>query len=53
MTKQTNSTTSSSEIEIPSHLSEEWESYLAVCESLDFKPNPARFIRYNELYPYK
>ena len=37
----------------PFHLREEWESYLAVCESLDFKPNAARFIRYNELYPYK
>ena len=39
--------------EIPSHLTEEWESYLAVCESLEVEPNARRFLRYNELYPYK
>jgi hypothetical protein len=53
MTKQTNSMTSSSEIEIPSHLREEWESYLAACASLNVEPNKRRFLRYNELYPYK
>lgn len=45
----TNSTSNSTEI--PSHLTEEWESYLAACESLDVEPNARRFIRYNELYP--
>ena len=39
--------------EIPSHLTEEWESYLAVCESLEVEPSQRRFLRYNELYPYK
>ena len=38
---------------IPKHLQEEWESYLAVCESLEVKPSAQRFLRYNELYPYK
>ena len=47
----TNSTSNS--IEIPSHLDEEWESYLACCESLEVQPNARRFVRYNELYPYK
>ena len=45
----TNSTSNSTEI--PSHLTEEWKSYLAACESLDVEPNARRFIRYNELYP--
>lgn len=38
---------------IPEELKEEWESYLAVCESLGVKPDMRRFLRYNELYPYK
>lgn len=46
-----NSTTSSLDIEIPSHLSEEWASYLATCASLDVTPDKRRFLRYNELYP--
>jgi hypothetical protein len=63
MTNHSNSTTSSSDTEnvtqselnvkIPSELSEEWESYLAVCTSLEVEPNARRFLRYNELYPYK
>ena len=47
----TNSTSNSTEI--PSHLTEEWEYYLSACESLDVKPSAKRFLRYNELYPYK
>ena len=39
--------------DIPEYLREEWESYLAACESLEVKPNVRRFLRYNELYPYK
>jgi hypothetical protein len=41
------------EIEIPSDLTEEWESYLDCCNSLEVEPNKRRFLRYNELYPYK
>ncbi|AOO10620.1 hypothetical protein RW060613_032 [Synechococcus phage S-RIM8] len=40
-------------MQIPSHLQSEWEDYLAVCASLDVEPNARRFLRYNELYPYK
>lgn len=41
------------EYEIPENLREEWESYLIVCESLEVEPSARRFLRYNELYPYK
>tara|TARA_B100000085_G_scaffold275468_1_gene293379 strand:- start:39 stop:206 length:168 start_codon:yes stop_codon:yes gene_type:complete len=46
-------TLSSEKPEIPEDLQEEWESYLAACESLEVKPSARRFLRYNELYPYK
>ena len=48
-----NSNPSSSETEISSELLEEWESYLDCCYSLGVEPNKRRFLRYNELYPYK
>jgi hypothetical protein len=38
---------------IPEHLYDEWESYLAVCESFGIEPSKRRFLRYNELFPYK
>lgn len=38
---------------IPSHLKDEWKSYLDVCESFGIEPNVRRFLRYNELFPYK
>ena len=41
------------ESDIPEELQEEWESYLACCDSLEVEPNMRRFLRYNELYPYK
>ncbi len=47
----TNSTSNLSVI--PKHLTEEWESYLDCCYSLGVEPNARRFVRYNELYPYK
>ena len=36
---------------VPEDLREEWESYLAACESLEVEPSLRRFLRYNELYP--
>ena len=42
-----------SEQSVPEDLREEWESYLACCESLEVEPSARRFLRYNELYPYK
>ena len=36
---------------VPEDLREEWESYLATCESLEVEPSLRRFLRYNELYP--
>ena len=53
MKKQNNSENLCLEIEIPSDLTEEWESYLDCCNSLEVEPNKRRFLRYNELYPYK
>ena len=38
---------------IPENLLKEWESYLECCYSLGVEPNVRRFLRYNELYPYK
>ena len=40
-----------SEQSVPEDLREEWESYLATCESLEVEPSLRRFLRYNELYP--
>jgi len=55
--KQPNSTISCWDIDpltsIPQHLWHEWESYLDVCASLDLQPSLKKFLRYNELYPYK
>ena len=56
--KQLNSKNSCSDIDqsnlsIPSHLEVEWESYLDVCASFGIEPNKRRFLRYNELFPYK
>ena len=39
--------------DIPENLKEDWESYLNCCYSLAVEPNKRRFLRYNELYPYK
>ncbi len=38
---------------IPKNLLKEWESYLECCYSLGVEPSVRRFLRYNELYPYK
>jgi hypothetical protein len=39
------------ENEIPKELQEEWESYLATCDSFGITPSIRRFLRYNELFP--
>ena len=40
-------------VQIPSELQSEYESYLDCCYALGVEPNARRFLRYNELYPYK
>ena len=40
-----------SEHSVPEDLHNEWQSYLAACESLKVEPSLKRFLRYNELYP--
>ena len=38
---------------VPEYLKDEWESYLDVCASFGIEPSIRRFLRYNELFPYK
>ena len=51
--KNSENSSKDTDLSIPLNLIDEWQSYLACCESLEVQPNARRFLRYNELYPYK